>query len=460
MLTGIRLQAHPTEDQKLVLSKWIGCSRYVWNAKCEEDKYLTRFAQRYLPVKTYAPIDQSYSQYKNKEISPWLFECPSQILRNSTVNWYNTYQRFLQGKNGKPKRKKKSDSGSVHLTRELFRFDNCEDGVTRLFIGSQRNNIGYLPIKNHNSYSLPNSIYIKKKNGNYWVSFCYNDELDESLLSDQRKHLSHLKSFSQEFLETKTLGVDRGIVRPVQAGQDVYDFTSEQKDKKIAKEKAFKRYQKRIARQKKGSKQSKKTKYKIAKCHEKIANIRKDFCHKTSRALVDKEEIQVFVFEDLKTKHMTKRPKAKKDASGKWQKNKAKAKAGLNKAVLDKGWHYLEAFTKYKAYRARKTFFKIPAHYTSQECGACGHIHPDNRKTQSLFVCKDCGYTENADVNAAEVIKKRAIKLILDSGTELSERGVLLDSGRGAVTKTRRAKATRARSKEALKEKRKAVLTA
>ena len=55
----------------------------------------------------------------------------------------------------------------------------------------------------------------------------------------------------------------------------------------------------------------------------------------------------------------------------------------------------------------------------------CGHIHPDNRKTQSNFVCVSCGHTDNADKNAAIVIKKRAINLILNSGTELSSSGVL-----------------------------------
>ena len=80
------------------------------------------------------------------------------------------------------------------------------------------------------------------------------------------------------------------------------------------------------------------------------------------------------------------------------------------------------------------------APFTSQECADCSHIHPDNRKSQELFKCENCGHTDNADKNAAEVIKKRAIKLILNSGTELSKRGVLLDSGRGAKVKVRRGK--------------------
>lgn len=460
MLMGIRLQAHPTANQKLVLSRWMGCARFIWNAKCDEDNYLSSFAKKYLPVGTYAPFDQSYSQYKNDVLSPWLSQCPSQILRNSTVNWFETYKHFLKGECGKPQKKKKSDGGSIHLTKELFRFETCEDGVIRLWIGAIKNNIGYLSIKNHGPYGPPKSIYIKKKNGEYSVSFCYDDGVDDSTLSTQAAHLEYLKGATQEFLDGCTVGVDRGVVRPVQAGADVFDFTPEQKRKKQVKEKALQRYQRRMARQKKGSQRRNKTKNKIGKNHRKIANIRKDFCHKVSHSIVGKKETKVIIFEDLKTKNMTKSPKAKADGSGRWQRNGARAKAGLNKAILDKGWHQLETFTKYKAHRAGKAFFKIPAHFTSQECAGCGHTHPNNRKSQDRFCCDGCGHTDNADYNAAKVIKRRAIKFLLDSGTELSGRGVLLDSGRGAVSKTREAKATRARSNEASKKKRTVVQAA
>lgn len=64
MLMGIKLQAHPTKDQKLILSQWMGNARFIWNAKCQDNKYLTNFVRKYLPVNTYAPIDQKYSLYK------------------------------------------------------------------------------------------------------------------------------------------------------------------------------------------------------------------------------------------------------------------------------------------------------------------------------------------------------------------------------------------------------------
>jgi putative transposase len=448
MLMGIKLQAHPTEEQKLVLSQWMGCARFIWNGKCQEDKYLTTFARKYLPVNTYAPINQSFARYKDKEISPWLFNCPSQILRNSATNWYQTYQKFLKGLCGKPRIKKKKDGGGIYLTRELFKFEVCKDGVTRLFIGSKTNNIGYLSIKTHRKFNNPKSIHIKKKNGKYTVSLVFDDEIDEKSLIDQKTYFDLLSQCSRKELEKITIGIDRGIVRPVQAGEEVFDFTPEQKKNKRGKEKYLKRFQRRLSKQKKGSNRRNKTKNKISKAHEKIANIRQDFCHQTSRRLVDKKDIKVYIFEDLKTKNLSRSAKGTIKKTGK----NVKAKSCLNKVILDKGWYMLEAFTKYKAYRANKVIFKVSAHYTSQECAVCGHTHPDNRKTQSLFLCQGCGNTDNADNNAQKVIKKRAINLILNSGTELSKRGVLLDMGRGANGKTHKAKAICAHGYETSKK--------
>ena len=164
---------------------------------------------------------------------------------------------------------------------------------------------------------------------------------------------------------------------------------------------------------------------------------------------------KVIIFENLKTASMTRRPKAKKDINGKFISNKAKQKAGLNKAILNVGWHYLETCTRYKAAKAGKAVFKVPAPFTSQECANCGHTHPDNRKKQELFACGNCGHVDNADRNASIVIKKRAINLFLDSGTELVGKGIpVLTKGRGANHKSRKGKLSPATRRETSKKKR------
>jgi len=46
---------------------------------------------------------------------------------------------------------------------------------------------------------------------------------------------------------------------------------------------------------------------------------------------------------------------------------------------------------------------------TSRECSNCSYTDKKNRKSQSEFRCIECGYHDNADLNAAKVIRKRAL---------------------------------------------------
>lgn len=71
------------------------------------------------------------------------------------------------------------------------------------------------------------------------------------------------------------------------------------------------------------------------------------------------------------------------------------------------GFHQLAQFIEYKAMLAGIAVIYIDPRNTSRECIACGYIDKANRKSQSVFSCVKCGYTANADTNAAMVIANR-----------------------------------------------------
>jgi len=81
----------------------------------------------------------------------------------------------------------------------------------------------------------------------------------------------------------------------------------------------------------------------IGEHHKTEANIRKDFCHKTSRKILDNPQHKIIVLEDFRTKNMTTKPKAKKTATGRWNKNGAHSKAGLNQPIVDNNGLKLKA---------------------------------------------------------------------------------------------------------------------
>jgi putative transposase len=427
-MCGIKMRAWPTSHQKQILSQWMGCSRVIYNGKCDEQEYFFKFKCRFPEFAgAKVPVDQAYSQFKT-EISDFLSLCPSEILRNSAVVWYQTMQKFFKGECGRPVKKKKRARESMWLTRELFSLNqNPITGKWQLFIGKKKNNIGFLSFEAHREFLIPASITIAKENGKYFVSFNYEDP--KLSVKTQEELISELAKLPALEIANQTIGLDRGVVIPVQssAGQS-FDFTPEQKVTIERKQKKIKKWQRRLARQKLGSNRRKKVKSSIAVAHRKIADIRRDFAHKTTRTLVgEKDEhgnvidngIRIFTVEDLKITNMTKSPAPKPDEEnpGHYAPNKSAAKAGLSQKILNSAWGMIGTFLSYKAAHAGKVCVKVSPRFSSQECAQCGHIHPDNRQTQSEFLCLKCGHAENADQNAAEVIRKRGVEEILKQAT-------------------------------------------
>ena len=85
-----------------------------------------------------------------------------------------------------------------------------------------------------------------------------------------------------------------------------------------------------------------------------------------------------------------------------------RAKAGLNRSILDQGWHMFRTFLAYKLAENGGRLVEVPAHYTSQTCAKCGVVDAVSRQSQSRFVCTACGHVGNADENAAINILRRA----------------------------------------------------
>ena len=74
-------------------------------------------------------------------------------------------------------------------------------------------------------------------------------------------------------------------------------------------------------------------------------------------------------------------------------------------------WSFFDLRQKieYKAKFAGIPVIPVDPRYTSQMCSQCGHVSKSNRPNQSTFSCKSCGFSCNADWNAAINIGRRAI---------------------------------------------------
>ena len=434
MQSGVKFRCYPGSILSTPLSQWIGCQRFVYNAKVGEDEYFRTFRNHSLALTGHhTPTDQQYSQFKDKELTPFLYDVPSQILRNGAYRYMQGHARFCQGLSGRPTRRKKHGRQTVMITKELFRFiptgkiTKSKDGdiiERKLMLGTEKSPIGELKFKAHRPYGIPNSITISRHNGQWHVSFNYAvaDLSDNLEPMTEEKLLEYFCGLTAEELEGITKGGDRGVVNPLVTSDGVnYDFTVTEKKRLIKAKKQRKRLQKELTKQQKESNRRKVTKSKIGKTYTKERNIRNDCAHKFSHAIVE-SDAQVFVHEDLPVKNMTKKAKPKHDENGKYVKNGAAAKSGLNEAILRSMWGMVVVFIRCKGLKKEKLTIKIPPHGTSQECSRCGHTHPDNRETQAEFICQVCGFTANADYNAALVIKKRGIKALLAGAILLKQK--------------------------------------
>lgn len=418
METGFKFRCYPSKQQQAILLRWMGCQRFIYNAKVREDRYFRSYARKSLSlVGQYAPIDQQYSQFKT-ELTPWLKEVPSQILRNGAVRWKQAYSRYFQKLSGRPTIQRDLSKRSVWITSELFSFTKTCNTETAsagylLSLGKGKFPVGQILYTAHRSHGIPASITLSVEAGKWFVSFC---NVDDLILPKPEDIAAELSQWSEAELGIATIGVDRGVAIPVCASHGLHsDFSSQQKQRMAKKERGRLRWQRRMARRSKGSGGWHKAKRRVFSSYQYSKNVRQDFAHQTSYRLVDVDnpKTRLIVFEALRVQAMSKRPRAKQDESGRWQKNQASAKAGLNKGILSSSWGKVLDFTQYKALRANKLAIEVPPHHTSQECSQCGFTHADNRPDQARFICQRCGFHTNADDNASRVIAKRGIKVIL-----------------------------------------------
>ena len=214
------------------------------------------------------------------------------------------------------------------------------------------------------------------------------------------------------------VGIDRGCVHTLALSDGA--FMNMPKPSK-AELKRLKYLQRRMARQdrvnearggrtaKFASKRRQKTldQFNVLQGH--IVRRRNDWIEKTTTRLAC--ENVLIAMEDLDVKAMTKRPKPKPDPNkpGQYLHNGAKAKAGLDRSILSNNWSRLMTRLQGKMDANGGNLVIVPAAYTSQACHECGHVAMENRDSQAVFHCVECGYKANADVNAAMNILGRAL---------------------------------------------------
>lgn len=98
-------------------------------------------------------------------------------------------------------------------------------------------------------------------------------------------------------------------------------------------------------------------------------------------------------------------------------------KTGLNRSISEQAWSIFFFMLEYKAERAGTRFLKVDPKYTSQTCSRCGTVDGESRKDER-FRCVHCGFTDDADHNAAVNVLLRGMSKwgFQDAGDEIAGR--------------------------------------
>ncbi|MFU8852324.1 RNA-guided endonuclease InsQ/TnpB family protein [Micromonospora sp. SL1-18] len=203
------------------------------------------------------------------------------------------------------------------------------------------------------------------------------------------------------------VGVDRGVkVAVAMSDGRMWNrtFVSPGQERELARLKS-KAGRQETARRKRGattSNRARKIRAEIARTEAKARNRRRDFVMWAANRLCGQHA--TIKLERLGVKAMTATARGTIAEPG----ISVAAKAGLNRAVLDKGWGLFEAALANRARTTGTRIVKVPAAFTSQRCSRCGNTDRNNRESQAMFRCGSCGYQANADVNAAINVRDAA----------------------------------------------------
>ncbi|MGN9846431.1 RNA-guided endonuclease InsQ/TnpB family protein [Nonomuraea sp. H19] len=197
------------------------------------------------------------------------------------------------------------------------------------------------------------------------------------------------------------VGIDRGVAKVATRSDGLFHHQVFARDREVEHAATL---QRRLACTRKGSAWREHATTKLGKALAKVRRRRADFAAKPAHALATGFEL--IVFEALATKSMTAtaKPVPDPDRPGAFLPNGAAAKSGLNRSILDKGWHRIELATRSKARYTGTRVITVDPAYTSQTCNMCKAVDSKSRESQAVFRCTSCGHTEHADVNAAKNI--------------------------------------------------------
>lgn len=374
-MRSYKTEINPTPEQKQIIHQTIGVCRFIYNF------YLAHNKEVYVKEKKFVS-GMNFSKWLNNEFIPnnpeynWIKEVGSKAVKQSIMNGEKAFKKFFKGENKFPRFKKKRNND----VKAYFPKNNYTDWTVerhRVKIPTlgfvQIKEKGYIPVN-----SEVTSGTVSYEAGRYYVSVLVKED-------EKQNNLPYSDS----------IGIDLGIKEfaVISNGLEKKNINKTKKVKKL--EKKLKREQRRLSKKYENKKKGVATKsaknidkqaLKVQKLHQKLKNIRHNYVNEIVSELV-KNKPEYITIEDLNIKGMMKN-------------------RHLSKAIAQQNFYYFKTKLQKKCKQLGIELRIVSRWYPSSKiCACCGNIKKDLKLSDRVYICEECGYEMDRDLNAAINLK-------------------------------------------------------
>ena len=368
MQRTIRLQLHPSPEQTAALAETCHQFTAVFNAVCTLG-WRERLSNGVkLHHATYYPLKAEFPDLVSD------LHIQARVKASEAVKSALALQKA-----GRTVNQPRSDACPPRYNLHTYRVDWESQTVRLSLIGGRQTLRFHIP-----DYSVKYAGYptdtadLLVRDGRWWLHVVVTVPAPETLPSEQ------------------VIGVDLGLSRPAVTSHSCF------LGKRAWKAIEGRLFKLKRALQKRGTKSAKRH---LRRVRHRQARFRRDCDHVLSKQIVRSVEPgATLVLENLTNIR---------------SRVKMRPRSETQRRVHAWSFAQLKAFLVYKAEERGCMVVAVDPRHTSQACSRCGHTARNNRRSRELFVCRACGYSLHADLNAARNI---AAKYRAEGGISASSR--------------------------------------